>query len=115
MINCFDAVKVEIDNLKSLGYQIDKDKYNKFKEVCDNITLMRGIELESIVVHINDDCSISIKLGTYYVEIEDAHDNLFDILSDAIEFSFWVAGKGTPDAMLVIDIKFEGFWNDGDA
>lgn len=109
MIDCLEAVDVEITNLKSSGFIIDDKKYDGFKNICNDITLLSGVSFESIVVHLNSD-SINIKIGTYYVEIEEDNNDIYNVLSKAKEFKLWIAGKGTPEAMLVIDIDFDGFW-----
>lgn len=111
MIDYCRAVAAAIKSIKNEGYSIDDDKYNEFKDICEYLTFMSGMETESLVIDINkEEQTISLRIGTYFMEIEDFKHVIFEAFKKSIGFKFYVAGKGTDNAMLVIDIKFKGFF-----
>lgn len=110
MIDYRRSVAIALKGIEEEGFSIDKEKYDMFKEICDYLTFMSGTETESLVIDIDKvDNTISLRIGTYFIEIEDMKHVIFEALKQSIGFNFYVAGKGTDNAMLVIDIKFKGF------
>lgn len=111
MIDCSSVAEAAVNKTNIAGYKIDSRMYEKFKRDCDDLTYMDGLEIESFVVQVDlETREISLKICTYFMAIESFEHELLGVLKRAKGFSFYIAGKGTPDAIAVIDIKLPGIW-----
>lgn len=111
MVNCYDVMEATLKKLESQGYDVDPKGKKKLGAICDSIMVMPGFEVETFMVSANKkNNTINFKIGTFFMELEDIRHDLIKILSVSKDFSLYVAGKDTPDAMVVVDIRFPGIW-----
>lgn len=115
MIDCLKTANAAINKVNFDGFKVDPVKRKVFERDCDDMTFMDGLEIESLVVQVDlNSKDISLKIGTYFMAIEEFDHKIIDLFKKAKEFSFYIAGKGTPDAMAVIDVKLPGIWVEGE-
>lgn len=111
MIDCLSIIEGAAKDLVNCGHLVDTGKYKLIKDICNEISMLRGIDIDTVVVCVSElNHSISIKLSTYLFEIDDMNHEVFDILKQCDSFSFYVGGKETHNPMIIIEFVFDGFW-----